>query len=251
MISCLHFGNIGDIIYALPSLKELARRQQDKIALYIKCNVKTLYYPGAAHPLKNVLINEDYLSKLSPLLLQQAYIGLVKRHENEPIDYDLNQFRKAVPDLTRNHIPRWYFPVVKVSCNLSEPWLKSSLLSQPAWHIVVSRTGRYQNPSFNYGILKNLSCSFVGLTEEHEAFCKKFFDIDYEEVEDYADLALIIANADLFIGNQSFAFALAEGLKVPRILEACPFANNVIPHGHNAYEAYCQKDFEIYLKELQ
>ena len=251
MIPCKHSGNIGDIIYALPALKELAARRDKKIAIYIKCNVFTVYYPGVVHPLKNVLLNYDFYGRLKPLLSAQHYIGQVEEHHNEPVDYDLDEFRKAVPDTTKNHIPRWYFPVLKLTCDLSQPWI--TIPSAPPgnhdYKVVIARSGRYQNPRLNYQFLKKYKCVFVGLPDEHTAFCTRFFDLPHVQINDYGELAAIIASARLFVGNQSFPFALAEGIKVPRVLEACPFANNVIPHGVHAYDVYSQRDFETYIEE--
>ena len=42
---------------------------------------------------------------------------------------------------------------------------------------------------------------------------------------------LYILNSDVYIGNQSFFFSIAEGLKVKRLLEVCEICPNVIPNG--------------------
>jgi hypothetical protein len=51
-------------------------------------------------------------------------------------------------------------------------------------------------------------------------------------------LASVIKGSELFIGNQSMAYAIAEIIKHPRIVEVCPYANNVIPTGANGYGAF-------------
>jgi ADP-heptose:LPS heptosyltransferase len=51
-------------------------------------------------------------------------------------------------------------------------------------------------------------------------------------------MAECIASCKFFIGNQSSPFAVAEQLKVPRIVEVYPQAPNVIPTGGLAYDAY-------------
>ena len=53
-----------------------------------------------------------------------------------------------------------------------------------------------------------------------------------------------------FIGNQSFGYALAEGLKVPRLLESYPDANYVYPYGKRAYDFFFQEDFEKFFSKL-
>lgn len=245
----MHSGNIGDIVYSLPALRKLALRREEQIALYIKCNVITTYYPGAVHPLKNILINEEYLERLKPLLVCQDYIGSVEKYEGQEIEFNLDLFRRAVPDTTRSHIPRWYFPGLKLTCDLSTPWLKVSPWHGLSGNIIIARSARYQNPRLSYEFLKDYDCGFVGLPEEHQTFCDRFFELPHFQVDNYLELAQIIDTCKLFVGNQSFPFALAEGLKTPRILEVCPFASNVIPHGNRAYDVYCQRDFETYTEE--
>lgn len=43
--------------------------------------------------------------------------------------------------------------------------------------------------------------------------------LEYIPVEDFMHMANIIAGCRFFIGNQSFPFAIAEALKVKRLLE--------------------------------
>jgi ADP-heptose:LPS heptosyltransferase len=64
------------------------------------------------------------------------------------------------------------------------------------------------------------------------------------ECEDFLQLARVIKAARFFIGNQSFPYAVAEALKVPRILEVCPEVPDVIPTGGNTGEAFFQPNFE-------
>ena len=45
-------------------------------------------------------------------------------------------------------------------------------------------------------------------------------------------------------------YAIAESLKVPRLLEACPEMPYVHPVGENAYDFYFQEHFENYVKLL-
>jgi hypothetical protein len=48
----------------------------------------------------------------------------------------------------------------------------------------------------------------------------------------------IIKGCELFVGNQSMAYAIAEIMKHPRVVEICPTAHNVIPTGDNGYGAW-------------
>jgi hypothetical protein len=69
-------------------------------------------------------------------------------------------------------------------------------------------------------------------------------------VSNFLELARVIAGCKFFIGNQSFPFAVAEGLKVPRALELCFECPNVIPEGPQAYDFLYQPQFEKIVREL-
>ena len=51
----------------------------------------------------------------------------------------------------------------------------------------------------------------------------------------FLEMAELIKNSKLFIGNQSSAFAIAEGLKVNRILEQSKDILNVYPLGKKGW----------------
>jgi ADP-heptose:LPS heptosyltransferase len=71
---------------------------------------------------------------------------------------------------------------------------------------------------------------FVGNKDEHEDFVKSTgFNVQYYHVKDFKQLADVIAGADLFMGNQSAAYAIAMGLGKTTVLETIkikPLANN-------------------------
>ena len=48
----------------------------------------------------------------------------------------------------------------------------------------------------------------------------------------------------------SFQYSIAEGLKVPRLLEASPDFTYVFPVGSNAFDSYHQNHFEKFFKKL-
>jgi glycosyltransferase involved in cell wall biosynthesis len=59
-----------------------------------------------------------------------------------------------------------------------------------------------------------------------------------------------IKASKFFIGNECFAYSIAEGLKVPRLLEASPDFPVIFPVGKNAYDFYHQIHFEMLFKKL-
>lgn len=63
-------------------------------------------------------------------------------------------------------------------------------------------------------------------------------------------MAQIIKACRFYIGNQTFAYTLAEGLKVSRLLEAYPDFPVVFPTSKNGYDFYFQQHFEDYVETL-
>lgn len=95
------------------------------------------------------------------------------------------------------------------------------------YDVILHRSTRYQNPAFPWkAVLKKYGkrALMVGLEQEHSIFTQQFGKVEFHRTGDFLELARVIAGAKLFIGNQSAPYAIAEGLKMPAILEACPTA---------------------------
>ena len=113
------------------------------------------------------------------------------------------------------------------------------------------RSLRRQNKFIDYSFLssyKNLV--FVGLKSEFENLKTKINNLEYYDSKDFLELASIIKNARIFIGNLSFGYALAEAIKVPRLLESAPNFPLVYPNGYDGYDFYFQVHFEEIVKKL-
>ena len=72
----------------------------------------------------------------------------------------------------------------------------------------------------------------------------------YYDCKDFLEAAQIIKSSKFFIGNPSLGFAIAEALKVPRLLEACPEFPVVQPVGKDAFDFYFQPHFEKWFNYL-
>lgn len=246
-----HTGNAGDVIYALPVIKQLSSLIDKPHQLLLKVNEPMRLSMGLVHPLNNVMLNEQSVKLLSPLLESQHYISKCDLYTNQHIDINLSLFRKSGIFLDRGNIARWNFYTTGVTANLSEQWL----FVEPdlSYHdtIVIARSQRYQNPIINYSFLsKYKKVVFLGVKEEFKALKKNVPTLKHVEIEDFLEMSRIIAGCKLFIGNQSFPYSLAEGLKVPRILETYYSSPNVIPEGKNGHDFYFQKHFEFLVEEL-
>ena len=239
MVKIIHSGNAGDLIYSLPAMRKAAEIKGEKVHLYLRINVPG-QYAGMNHPLGNVQMNQTIAEMLTPLLMATDFIGNCEITEQaEQVDYNFDLFRK-IHNYT-GHISQWYFHVYpELTCDLSIPVEFNLIPGNVAFDIVLNRTSRYHNPTFDYSILKPFQdrITFVGLPQEFKVISAKLPNIKHYEVDNFYELAQAIQGCNLFIGNQSMAFAIAEQMKHPRILEICPTAHNVIPTGANGYGAW-------------
>lgn len=246
-LSFKHSGSSGDIIYSLPSILAMIDKHGGPANIYLQPGVLAHYYMGCEHPAGNFRMNKEIAEALMPLLSAQPGIATVKIWENEKIDIDLDMFRK-VGDLRVGHLPRHYAYAFDCYYDLSSPWL--DVVPKKSNRIVVSRTSRYRNSLIKYNALTPLNPLFVGLKDEWRDALEEVPSLEYAPTKDFYEVAALIAGADAFVGNQSVAFAIAEGLKVPRLLETCPFARNVQPMGGLALDAINGAGWEAELKKL-
>ncbi len=228
-------------------------------------------------------ISPEMFAQLKTLLLSQPYIARVEsweeiwplsylnwceffkimRSPSEMITWHNEHFKGLVDldkiYLTPTNIPygsihRWpWYCYPDMACDLSQPWLLVPPADEiPDDMIVVNRTLRARNESIHYRFLKDhKNCVFVGHDDEWKTFCEdNDLDIPKVDTNNLMELAVIIRSAKFFIGNQSLCFALAEAMKVPRILETCSYLPNVIPCGEKAYDGYFQSALEYYFNLL-
>jgi hypothetical protein len=239
-ISFLHSGHLGDILYSLPAIKEISKNK--KCNLYIEKNLKMdSFY--LKHPGKKFFLNEKMVDMLMPLLKNQPYLNKVDIFKKQNIDINLNIFRKFPFNL--GYTSRIFFQLTGVHSNLEKKYIfaKKSIFFKKK--IILLRSFRYRNYLINYNFLKNKNnIVFIGLYDEYLDLKKIIKKLIFYECKDFLEMAEIINSCKFFLGNQSFGYALAEGLKVPRILENHPDANYVYPAGKKAYDFIFQEDFE-------
>lgn len=247
MKSFKHSGQSGDIIYSLPAIASF----NEKSNLYLQLNVKANLYEGAKNPLGNVFLNDNMFNFIAPLIEKQDYIEKIDIYKNQKIDIDLDQFRTVPINPAMGALTKRYFYFVNNFYDLSSPWLKvyeseESLKDK----ILVCRSERYRNEKLNYSYLqiyKNVV--FCGIDDEWADFKRRVPNAERIIAKDAYQLAVYINSCKFFIGNQSFPFSIAEGLKKERLLETCTFAPNVIPMGGKCNEFVNQKSLENYVRE--
>ena len=91
---------------------------------------------------------------------------------------------------------------------------------------------------------------FLGLRNEYEHLRNLIPNLEYHDSKDFLELSSIIKNSKMFIGNLSFGYALAEALKVPRLLESGPNFPLVYPNGNHGYDFYFQSHFKELVNKL-
>ncbi len=178
---------------------------------------------------------------LRDLIANQPYIESFEQYDRQQIDVDLSTFRKGgipygVP-LGELH-SKW----AAIPTDFSLPWLQAEPSPKSSGKIVISRTARYNNPTFPWGaMVEQLGdrMLFVGLPNEWRQLCAKTGRaIEYARTQTLWDVACLIAGSDLFIGNQSSPLAIAEGLKHPRIQETCLYVPDCIYPGNNSVHCF-------------
>jgi len=248
-ISFLHYGHLGDIINSLPVIKELSKKK--KCELYIQ---KDKSIPknvqSKDHPFGQVYLSENSILKILPLLKNQKFIQKVEIYNNQKIDIDLNFFREIPINFNIDSV-RWYFHLTGCFPDLSNNYLEVPGHDKYKQYIVIMRSLRRQNKFIDYSFLKSYkNLVFIGLKDEFENLKGKIDNLEYYDSKDFLELSSVIKNARLFIGNLSFGYALAEAIKVPRLLESGPNFPLVYPNGPNAYDFYFQNHFEELVKKL-
>lgn len=242
---------LGDLIYALPGIRQVCKLYDRKAIIYLHLNQKWPMAEGIMRRSGITLTQEDF-DMIKPLLKSQDYIEDVQLYDNQPA-LNLDDIMKAPINIPYGHISRWYFYIFPdMACDLSKKWLflddRIRLLDKG--FILINRSSRYHNPNISYKFLEQYKdrIFFVGLDDEWKSFCRVFFEVKHYKVNDFLELAILINSAKFFIGNQSFPYSIAEGLKVPRLLELFESLPNVIPHGENAFDFYIQGAFEFHVE---
>ena len=246
-LNFLHSGHLGDIMYSLPAIKELSKTHKCK--LYIQAD-KPMEVDYQNHPSGKVYLDKRIVNLLLPLLQQQTFLNSVNIYNNEKIDVNLDLFRK-MPINIRFHSVRWYSHLTGVHVNMHEPCLFVKPHKLVKNKIVIVRSPRYRNSYINYEFLKNtknLVC--VGLKSEFEDLKKEIHNLEFYDCKDFLEMAEIIKGSKFFIGNECFAYSIAESLKIPRLLEASPDFPVVFPASSNGYDFYHQNHFEKLFKNL-
>jgi len=220
-----HSGNIGDVLYSLNFAREFAAANgEGRFAVNLQPGVGSAIQKN--HPCGSILMDDAACEFLRPLLEAQPCIAQVTVSEKVPDGaIELSNFRN-LPLFHAAGDVRYYYYAMSPNAlpkDFLTPVLVSPRDERAAGKIVIVRSARYRNPLVNYRGLKEFADSmiFVGLSGEHEDFCRTEFEVPYQPVANALEVAGLMGAARLVIGNQCGPFAVAEQLKAPRWLESC------------------------------
>lgn len=254
-----HSYNAGDLIASLPGIKHFCEQTQAKAIIYQRIGLRADYDHNKKHPTvdesgQQVSMNKSMFERLKPLIEYQDYVQEFAEWKGEKVDcdFDFTRFDKRMP-LQLGPIHRWPFLVFpQLECEIRSKWLEV----QPYENnnkIIVNRTFRYNNVYTDYFFLKEFQSDicFVGTNDERNKFCKDFnLDLPLWYVDDFLELARVIAGCRFFLGNQSMCWHIAEALGVRRILEVDPEFPNTFPILKNGYSFVAQASLEYRFNEL-
>lgn len=220
----IHSGDLGDVLYSLPTVKAMGGGD---LWLIDRPGVQTMHG-----------MTRERFQAIRPLLAAQPYVSRIRSTGDvatisEADEWvDLNTFRFRNRDLCNEWLPNHYLDVHGVPRDAAtEPWL--TVEGDNHVPVVIARSARYHNPQFPWrNVVERYgedNIAFLGTPAEHAAFNLAFgTHIDHVRTASLMDAARLIAACDLFIGNQSCPLAIAEGLKKPIVCEVCPYCPNCI-----------------------
>jgi hypothetical protein len=244
-----HSGRLGDIVYSFMAVKHYcdAHELQIEYSLWDNPAMKNLSDEGHMYPGG---INDAAYEFIKPWLLSRdclvsKYVG------QKSLDLDLvKQMGKAI-GLPYSDIRKWY--------QFAYPEFAGKLYFDTNYRhdvdsdlIVISRSRRWQNIHIDYTVLNDLDQElvFIGSNDEFDEMKQMVPRLGRRYVTDLKDAEALIRSASLFIGNQSLFYAIAEFNQVPRMLEVCDYAPNVVSQGKNHHDFITQHGFAHILEYL-
>jgi hypothetical protein len=241
-------GHLGDLIYSLTATKRVAELH-GAVDFHIGFREQNTV---SGHPSGGYCMNLNSYEYIKPLLEHQSYIRKVEMHSHIDMGYDFDNFRHhglnlAAGDLRRNH----FLVYPELITDLHEPCIEASEpIPYFADKILLNFSSRYRNHDINYFPLKEHKCVFFGYESEYIAFTERWqLDCELLKCQDALMLATIVGSCKAFIGNQSSTYAIAEQMKVKRLLEVCVHSPNVIPV-NNGFDYVTNQGFNYLLNTL-
>ncbi len=226
-----HGEGTGDIIYSLPTVMALGGGEY---YIFIATERTSVY---------KVMELQPYISKA------HIFTGCLEEYKNLKVDYNLDEFRSQ--NYNQRILIDCHLSAFNVTFDVTQPFL-FNIKPKRVSRIVVNNTGnRFPGNTVDWSVLKKYEkdCVFVGHNIEYEDFTKKYdLDIERYVVKDILEFAQVIKGSNLYIANQSVGFAMAEGMKHPRVLDVYIGPSRQYPQGADGYNSLSNETIERYLK---
>lgn len=231
-------GSLGDIIYALPTIRALGGG-----TLYVKESYFWPPYGSLYTAIKDLMLQQDCIDDVKP------YPGSFPPFHYDPkihIDYDLDLALNQ-PLRGRNHNIKsclnafglsnndWNKPFLKVEgpnrwTYKGHPFREYGLIQlTPRWrdHSQINWERVYMKMDVKGPVY------FVGFQDEHLDFMDKYGYIVRLQTANILELAILIRDCKVFYGNQSVGVTIAQGLGKEYWLEQKPTKTNVLMYTPN------------------
>lgn len=205
-----HSGDIGDLLAALPVIRQLGGGE-------------LVLFPA---PYTGWRMTRERVENLRGLLELQPYIAGV-RWADGPTGTNLDEWRQHY-DRYKNLSDMLAQTFGQPHPEREQPWLKIDRPKRIA-RVVFARSRRYRNLQVDWRRIYDEYAGeavFVGTPDEHQDFQKEVGPVSYHYSPGYLELARVVAGADLVVVNQTSIRWLAEGFKVPVLVEVEPNINN-------------------------
>lgn len=229
-------GDIGDAVITLGLIRQLAGGPH------------TYVIQHSGHTKFKTPKQADKLCEMiKPLAEAQSYIKECRRIvTGEKIDWHNGTFRSEGYTIGRSLFDAHYMGLVRdtkynLGMSVDDPWLDVEPDPRSKDRIIISRSGRYRNPSFPWmEVCKKYGdrLLFIGVDHEWKDFSGEFAPVEFVKTENMLDVAKLIKGSLLFIGNQSAPNAACEGLKHNSIQETSLTAPDCIYARSNAQHVY-------------
>ena len=228
-------GDIGDLLAALPSIQH-----EGGGGLWL--------FPAdwTGHRM-----TKERVANLRPFLLQQPYIRQVE-WISRPVGNNIDGWRHHYKQgLNLSDMMADYLKVPRADSN--QPWLCVDE-PRPEARVVFARSARYRNSVVDWKAVYaeyRHEAVFLGTPQEHEGFEREVGPVPYIPTDDYLQLARVVAGAELVCVNQTSIRWLAEGFKLPVIVEVDPKIPNTHFERYGAYYLERQGDAFPTIAELE
>lgn len=242
MFTFNHSGKMGDLLYSLYFCKAvLGTTKDDKFDFNIQVDVpETLTGREKGIP----RLSQAGAEYIVSFLKDQPYINkLTISKEFDPSKYErafnLDNFRQLKLNYSNGYIADWYFNLTNfpLKRNFEEQLIDVKPNPDFNGKAVFLQTKKYINPFVDLNILKKWEDKlvFIGLDDEYD-IVKPHLHIPHYKASSGLEVAQALKGAAVTISNQNGNFAIAELMKVNRILlpaqyELCGAHHNTLERG--------------------